>query len=48
MAVRKIFWRNKVMIDYEDVGGNLNRTVKLNIKNGEAWLKVSGQGYKRI
>lgn len=44
MAARKIFWKNKVMIDYEDVGGNVNRTVKLAVKNGRILLKVTGKG----
>lgn len=48
MAVRKIFWKNKVMVDYEDVGGNVNRTIRIDISNGDMWLKVSGQEYKKI
>lgn len=43
MAVRKMFWMNNVMIDYEDVGGNVNRTLKLAVRNGRTWLKVSGR-----
>jgi len=48
MAVRKIFWKNKVMTDYEEVGGNVNRTIKLLIRDGEVWLKTSGQEFKKI
>ena len=48
MAVRKIFHRNNVFIDYKDVGGNVNRTVRLAIKTGEANMKVSGRGEKKI
>ena len=44
MAVRKIFWKNKVMIDHEDVGGNVNRTIRLDIATGEIHIKVSGIG----
>jgi chemotaxis protein CheD len=44
MAVRKIFWKNKAMVSYEDVGGNVNRTVRLAVKDGSCWLKVSGKG----
>ena len=44
MAMRKLFWRNKVMVSYEDVGGNENRTLKLAIKDGTCRLKVSGKG----
>ena len=48
MAVRKIFWKNKVMVDYEDVGGNVNRTIKIDIGSGDVFLKVSGQEFKKI
>jgi len=48
MAVRKIFWKNKVMVDYEDVGGNVNRTIRVDIGNGDIWVKVSGQEYKKV
>jgi hypothetical protein len=36
------------MIDFEDVGGTVNRTLKLEIKTGQAWLKISGAGMKKI
>jgi chemotaxis protein CheD len=48
MALRKIFWKNKVMIDYEEVGGNVNRTIKLQVQDGVSWLKVSGQQFIKI
>ena len=48
MAVRKIFHRNNVFIDYRDVGGNINRTIRLAINNGEISMKVSGQGEEKI
>ncbi|MBW1768768.1 MAG: chemotaxis protein CheD [Deltaproteobacteria bacterium] len=48
MAVRKLFWKNNVMIDYEDVGGSSNRTLKLAVKDGRTWLKVSSQGEREI
>ena len=48
MAVRKVFHRNNVIVDFKDVGGNVNRTLKLSVKNGEILLKTSGQGEKKI
>ncbi|MBF0474238.1 MAG: chemotaxis protein CheD [Deltaproteobacteria bacterium] len=48
MAVRKIFWKNNVVIDYEDVGGNVNRTIKLETCSGQVWVKVSGKGEIKI
>lgn len=47
-AVRKMFHRNNVIIDYTDVGGVVNRTLKLAVDNGDVWLKVSGKGEKKI
>ena len=44
MAVRKIFWKNQVMIDHEDVGSSANRTVRLDIATGNIHIKVSGVG----
>ena len=48
IALRKMFHKNNVLIDYRDVGGNVNRTIKLEVKTGDAWIKVSGQGVKKI
>ena len=48
MALRKIFWKNNVMIRSEEIGGNVNRTVRLNIKTGDVHIKTSGQGEKKI
>lgn len=46
--LRKMFWKNNVMVDFEEIGGNVNRTLKLVIQDGAAWLKVSGKEMKRI
>ena len=48
MAVRKIFHRNNVVIDYQDTGGSSNRTIRLDIANGETRVKVSGEGEKMV
>jgi chemotaxis protein CheD len=48
IILRKLFWKNNVMTDFEDVGGNVNRTLKLEIKTGQTWLKISGIGVKKI
>jgi chemotaxis protein CheD len=44
LAMRKIFWRNNVMIAAEHVGGSVNRTVRLEMKTGQVFVKVSGLG----
>lgn len=48
MAIRKIFWKNKVMTDFEEVGGNVNRTIRLHVASGEMMLKVSGREEVKI
>jgi chemotaxis protein CheD len=48
MALRKIFWTNNVLIKAEDVGGNTNRTVSLELASGKVWVKTSGDGVKEI
>ena len=47
-AVRKIFWRNNVLVDKEDVGGNVNRTVGLSVATGQVWVKTIGQEVKSL
>lgn len=48
MALRKIFWSNNVLIRAEDVGGNVNRTLFLELSSGKVWVKTSGDGVKEI
>ncbi|MBN1546249.1 MAG: chemotaxis protein CheD [Syntrophaceae bacterium] len=40
-ALRKIFWKNNVMIEAEDTGSNYNRTVRLDLSNGKFLVKSS-------
>jgi chemotaxis protein CheD len=44
MAARKLFHRNNVVIDFADTGGNGNRTLRLDIKDGKCALKESSEG----
>ncbi len=44
MIVQKMFWKNKVTVTKEDVGGSVNRTITLNVGTGQVKLKVSGRG----
>jgi chemotaxis protein CheD len=48
MAMRKIFWTNNVLIRAEDVGGNVNRTLSIEISSGKVWVKTSGNGTLEI
>ena len=47
MAVRKMFLRNDVLIDYRELVGNVRRTVRLAFKYREFTIKVSGREEKK-
>jgi len=42
MAMRKLFWSNNVLIDAEDTGKNVNRTVRLDMSTGKVTIKRAG------
>jgi chemotaxis protein CheD len=42
MALKKMLFRNNVLINYEDIGGNVNRTIRLEIATGDIFVKTSG------
>ncbi|MFZ5764303.1 MAG: chemotaxis protein CheD [Thermodesulfobacteriota bacterium] len=44
LLLRRLFAKNRIVIDAEDVGGCVNRTVSLEIASGRVVLKVSGRG----
>ena len=48
MAMRKIFWKNNVMINKEDIGLNYNRTVRLEISTGKVLVRSSGGEMKEL
>lgn len=43
LALRKIFWRNSVIVAGSDVGGTISRTIFLNIKTGVTLVKMPGR-----
>ena len=40
---RKILWKNSMLIDAEDVGGSISRTVRLEIGTGRFIVRSGGQ-----
>lgn len=42
VALRRILWKNGVMIQAEDVGGAISRTVSLEVATGEVTLATNG------
>ena len=43
LAMRKLFWRNNVMVAAEHVGGNVNRTLRLHMDTGRVMMKIQGE-----
>jgi chemotaxis protein CheD len=48
MALKKMFFKNHVMINKQDVGGNVNRTVRIEISTGDIYVKTSGSKEVKI
>ena len=48
MALKKMFHKNNVMINKQDVGGNVNRTVRIEIATGDIFVKTSGSKEVKI
>ena len=44
MAARKILWQSGFMIQSEDVGGSVSRTIRLDISSGQTWIRATGTG----
>ncbi len=43
MIARKLFWKNGILISAEDVGGQIPRTLVLEIESGKVWFTSHGQ-----
>jgi len=43
VMLRKIFWKNGILIDNEDVGGSVSRTLRLDVGTGRLTLKARGK-----
>jgi chemotaxis protein CheD len=44
--VRKIMWKNNILISGEDVGGSHPRTMYLNMQNGTTIIKAQGSEFE--
>ncbi len=47
-ALRKIFWKNNVLIDSEDVGGSVSRTLFLEVSTGKVWIRNAMKNIKYL
>ena len=43
LALRKIFWKNGVMIAAEDVGGSISRTLRIDVNTGLVSIRSRSQ-----
>lgn len=43
LMLRKLFWKNGILVKAEDVGGTEPRTMYLEIGTGRTWLSTAGQ-----
>lgn len=43
IILRKIFWKNGVLIEAEDVGGSISRTVRLTVSSGRLTVRNRGR-----
>jgi len=48
MVLKKMFFKNNVMINKQNVGGNTNRTVRIEIATGDIFVKTSGSKEVKI
>jgi len=48
IALKKMFFKNNVLINKQNVGGNVNRTVRLEIATGDIYVKTSGSAEEKI
>lgn len=45
-VVRKILWKNNILLDGEDVGGTISRTVTLVMETGQTIIKSAGKEWE--
>ena len=43
IVLKKVFWKNDILIDAEDVGGSSPRTMYVDVGSGRVWLSTAGQ-----
>ena len=43
VTLRKLFWKNGILIDAQDVGGAKARTMYLEVGSGHIWISTAGK-----
>lgn len=47
-AMKKLFWKNNVLVNGEDTGSNYNRTMYVNVSNGKILVKTAHNGVREL
>lgn len=47
-AVRKLLWKAGLMIQSEDIGGTVSRTVRLDVGTGQTWVRSTSTGEEAV
>lgn len=47
-VLKKVLWKNNLLLKGEDVGDSISRTVTLNIGSGEVWVKGNGEAKRLV
>ena len=47
-AMKKLFWKNNVLIEGEDTGSNCNRTFSIHISTGQAFVRTAHNGTREL
>jgi len=42
-VLRKLLWKNNILIDKQDIGGNKSRTISISLDTGRIIVKSSGK-----
>jgi chemotaxis protein CheD len=48
LAARKLLWKSGIMIHSEAVGGNVSRSVRLDVGSGKVWLRESAGAEREL
>jgi chemotaxis protein CheD len=48
LAMKKILWRAGVLICHEETGGDLSRTIRIDISTGDVFMKLGGRAEQQI
>jgi chemotaxis protein CheD len=47
-AMKKLFWKNNVLIEAEDIGSNHNRTMHVHLSTGKVFVKTAHNGIREL